>query len=180
MTRWLRFHCSRRTTKRPSNKRRVLGALTCLFPALVVADWRIDNADSATPPRAAVRDADGVELALTRDGDGNVYLEFTSVGFAALSRASCPTIQIDAKRPLHHFSVGERCAVAGRRASMTLGRIENRTLHSDVVEQLMNGIKVSVRFVSADGSYHQVEFALTRSARAIRAALGRGVRVRAR
>jgi hypothetical protein len=180
VTKWLRFHCSRRTTKRPSNKRRALGALAGLFPALVVADWRIDSADGATPPRAVVRDADGVELALKRAPDDNVYLEFTSVGFAALSRASCPTLQIDTKRPLHHFSVGARCAVAGRRAIMTLGQVEDRTLRSNLVEQLMNGITVSVRFVSADGSYHQAEFALTRSARAIRAALGRDVRVRAR
>ena len=56
--------------------------------------------------------------------------------------------------------------------------LRGRTLQSTLVHQIMQGDDVHVRYVTADDAYHEASFPLSRSASAIRRALGRGVRVR--
>ena len=61
-----------------------------------------------------------------------------------------------------------------------LGTVRNRVLVSAAVDQLMNGTQIEFRYVSEDGGYHEADFPLKGSSAAIRRALGRDVRVRAK
>ncbi len=152
-----------------------------LFAALLcgpaAADWRIEGRDA---PRAWT-EAAGARLSLGRDAAGRVALDFTPAGaFTRLADGHCPTLQVDANAPVHLALADGRCALDGARARIALGTLAGRTLVSRPLYEIMNGTRLAVRYQTAPGGYGESVFSLRRSARAIRAVLGRGVQVRPR
>lgn len=101
----------------------------------------------------------------------------TPPGFSGLARTSCPTFQVDDRLPLHHFEIGAACEVEAGGARYRLGPIRDGLHVSLVTHRLMNGGTVAFRFLTEDGAYHESTFALTRSKRAVAAALGTETRV---
>lgn len=154
----------------------LLVAVTAL-PGTAAADWQL--AGGATP-RASVADDAGNQLALYRDQAGQIYLEFQPHdGFSRLARTTCPTFQIDRRTPLHHAPLGAGCHIEDNRAIYALAVLEQRTVVSRALYDLMNGSRIAFRYVTADGAYREHVFSLARSADAIRGALGRDLRIRA-
>jgi hypothetical protein len=146
-----------------------------LLEGAAAAPWTV----APGAAEATVTNAAGARLALVRGSDGVFLLDFTAPGrFTALSRASCPTFQIDRRTPLHHFATGGRCRIEGAHALLALGAPRARILTSTALYQLMNGDEVSFRYLTADEAYHETTFGLERSRAAVRQVLGRGVRVR--
>lgn len=152
----------------------LLCAMTSAAPA---AEWRLVG---GAEPRALVADDGGNALALYRDRPGRIYLEFQPHGgFSRLARTSCPTFQVDRRTPLHHAALGDGCRIEDNRAIYTLATVQERTLVSRPVYDLMNGSRVAFRYVTEDGTYREVVFTLSRSADAIRGAVRRDLRIRA-
>lgn len=140
------------------------------------APWRV-RAPGDAAARAEIVNDQGDRLAVFR-GDGDAVLaEFVTAAPSPLGATSCPTFQIDQRRPLHHFERGDRCSVEGHRARYTLARLDGRRLESAVLYQLMNGSSVAFRFVTGNGAYHETRFALTRSKNAMLRVLGRDLDV---
>ena len=163
-------------------RRAAVVAALALPLATAAAPWTVRDAPAGSNalPRALVTNAAGDELVLYRDPQSQVLLQFTPGGaFVTLAPKECPSFQIDQRHPVHHFAVDERCHVEHQRASIQLGQVQNRQLESNVIDQMMNGGQIAFRFRGADGTYHEAEFPLTRSAAAIKRALGTSVRVRA-
>ena len=150
--------------------------------AATAALWNLRPAPEAKAnPWAVVGSTSGDELAVFRDKNNQVHLRFSVAGtFNRLAPSHCPTFQIDAAQPLYHLAVDQSCHIDNKHALIELGTVRNRVLVSAAVDQLMNGTEIAFRYVSADGAYHEADFPLTGSSQAIRRALGRNVRVRAR
>lgn len=147
------------------------------WPVIAAADWQLAG---GAAPRASVADDAGNQLALYRDRTGQIYLEFQPHdGFSRLARTTCPTFQVDRRMPLHHAPLGAGCRIEDNRAIYTLAVLEQRTLISRAVYDLMNGSRIAFRYVTEDGAYREHVFSLTRSADAIRGALRRDLRIRA-
>ncbi|MEQ8661299.1 MAG: hypothetical protein RLW62_10810, partial [Gammaproteobacteria bacterium] len=157
-------------------------SIAALFLALAAsthaAPWAVRTARDGSPPRAEIVNAAGARLAVFRDAAGAVVAEFRAAAPSPLAAGHCPTFQVDARLPLHHYPPGEDCAVDGRSARFTLVRDAGPRVESDVLYQLMNGSQVAFRFTTRDGAYHEARFPLTRSKNALRRALGRNLDVR--
>jgi hypothetical protein len=164
--------------RRPTAHRRLAWGLLLVSVGAHAAGWRLD-ADAERGPTARVDDGTGSEVLLYRDGAGQVFLEFrTAAAFGGLARSSCPTLQIDQRKPLYHVAVGTGCEVEATRAVFRCATIDGRTLVSRPVADLMSGEHLAVRYMTEEGAYHEARFSLARSADSIRGVLGRGVRVR--
>ena len=144
--------------------------------------WSVRPSPAAKgSPWAVVSSATGDELALFRDQDNQVHLRLNLAGpFMTLAPGHCPTFQIDTQQALYHLAIDKGCHIDRKRALIDIGAVRNRVLVSAAVDQLMNGIQIEFRYVSADGAYHAADFPLSGSSLAIGRALGRGVRVRAK
>lgn len=188
MTRSHPFLFSHPATNRPSPdtrrpQRAGLAMLALALPfAATAALWNLRPAPEAKAnPWAVVSSTGGDELAVFRDKNNLVHLRFSIAGtFNRLAPSQCPTFQIDAAQPLYHLAVDQSCHIDNKHALIDLGAVRNRVLVSAAVDQLMNGTEIAFRYVSADGAYHEADFPLTGSSQAIRRALGRDVRVRAK
>ncbi len=188
MTRSHPFLFSHPATNRPSLEPRwprhvglALLVLTLPFAAASTL-WNVRPAvDAKANPWAVVGSAGGDELALFRDKNNLVHLRFSIAGnFNRLAPKHCPTFQFDTSPPLYHLAIDQSCHIDNKHALIDLGTVRNRVLVSAAVDQLMNGTQIAFRYVSADGGYHETDFPLNGSSPAIRRALGRDVRVRAK
>lgn len=175
-------------TNRPSPdqyrlRRVALATLALLLPlAASAALWNVRPAPQAkASPWAVVSSTAGDELAVYRDKYNHVHLRLSIAGtFMRLAPKHCPTFQFDSVQPLYHLPLDERCHIDKKHAVIDLGTVRNRVLVSAAVDQLMNGTQIEFRYVSEDGGYHEADFPLKGSSAAIRRALGRDVRVRAK
>ena len=175
-------------TSHPSpDQRRVrrvaLATLAMALPlAASAALWNLRPApDAKASPWAVVSSPAGDELAVFRDKNNEVHLRFSIAGnFNHLAPSHCPTFQFDSAPPLYHPPLDESCHIDKKHALIDLGTVRNRVLVSAAVDALMNGTQIEFRYLSADGGYHEADFPLKGSSVAIRRALGRDVRVRAK
>ncbi len=188
MTRLHPFLFLRLATTHPSPEARWLRRTGLLLLALALplvasaAAWNVRPAPQPKGyPWAVVSSARGDELAVYRDKDSGIRLRLSVAGtFNRLAPRHCPTFQFDAAQPLFHMALDEGCHIDKKLALIELGIVRNRVLVSAAVDQLMNAKQIEFRYVSADGGYHEVDFPLQGSSQAIRRALGRDVRVRAK
>jgi hypothetical protein len=150
--------------------------------AASAALWNLRPApDAKANPWAVISSAAGDELAVFRDKQNQVRLRFSVAGtFNRLAPKHCPTFQFDTAQPLYHPALEHGCHIDDKHALIDLGSVNNRVLVSAAVDQLMNGTQIEFRYRSADGAYHAADFPLQGSSLAIRRALGRDVRVRAK
>ena len=148
----------------------------CNAAAAAAAPWtlRESNAIAAAGYAHAVQvDNSGGEIRVFRDDHARVFLEFKiSPGFDGFSRSSCPTFQIDGRKPMHFFDIDRSCRVDVSRAIYALGQIRNKVLTSLVLHRLMNGGTVAFRYLTQNGAYHESRFALLQSKQVLRNALG--------
>lgn len=157
--------------------------LACLLlhAQIAAAAWTTRDADEPglNPIAYSLNDSGQRVEILLRDGD-TIYLRLVlGEGFETFGETNCPTFQIDKRTPMHHFDVGERCAIGSKQATFTLGQISDRAIKSLILHRLMNGNKVTFRYTVNNGQYRQASFSLRNSKQALRLALGSGIRVSA-
>ena len=127
---------------------------------------------------ASVSNERGQQLELFVDDLDVIFLRITlGQGFETFATSSCPTFQIDNRKPMHHFDPGPDCAVASKNVTFALGEIVDQGIRSLVVHRLLNGNAVTFRYTESNGQYRQAEFSLSRSKQAMRKLLGYPLKV---
>ncbi|MGR8918366.1 MAG: hypothetical protein ACU85V_02015 [Gammaproteobacteria bacterium] len=107
-----------------------------------------------------------------RDAAARVVMEFATRSTSGIRPSSCPTFQVDQRKPLHYFALGEDCTVDGRSARFVVATLPGGPVTSLVLYRLLNGGAVSFRYASRDGGYHESRFTLRGSKQALEGALG--------
>ncbi len=160
-----------------------------LYTALILAAsaqaaaaaWSIRDRQTAdgrgdTPIAVTIEPMSRVEVLL--HDDDSIWLNIILTGNAGdRFGASCPTVQIDRKLPVFRPSHSAECLVTPLKTSMLLGHRTPEHIRSKVVYELVNGTQIAVRYQTHEGRYVELVFPLTRSKRAVKAALG-GLRIR--
>lgn len=127
---------------------------------------------------ASVNGEHGQRLELFVDARDTIFLRLTlGQGFETFAAASCPTFQIDERKPMHHFNPGPNCTVSSKNVTFSLGEIVDRGIRSLVVHRLLNGNAVTFRYTVSNGQYREAKFSLSRSKQAVRKLLGYGLKV---
>lgn len=153
----------------------VLILLTSVMPAAYAA-WQTTIAGDRAV--ASINGEHGRRLELFVDARDTIFLRFTlGQGFETFAATSCPTFQIDERKPMHHFSPGPNCTVSSKDVTFSLGEIVDRGIRSLVVHRLLNGNAVTFRYSVSSGQYREAKFSLSRSKQATRKLLGYGLKV---
>ncbi len=149
-------------------------------PHLALADWSIRDAEASGVGRVAYTANDAGQRAEIYLGDRKiVYLQFVlGEGFETFAKSNCPTFQIDQRKPMHHFDVGNRCAIVAKRATFMLGQITDQEIKSLILHRFLNGNQVTFRYTVSSGQYRQTIFSLRSSKQALMQALGFATRIR--
>lgn len=155
----------------------IIWGATCLLPSTAVAQWTTvandAGADGAHLDVARVTNDLGHSLDVYRDSDGVVRGTFTLGDDAGpLDERSCPTFRIDSRPPRALTGLEGPCDVEGASARFSLGVISDGTIESDLLTQLMNGIRILIWYHRKDHGYHETEFTLRRSMQALMEAMG--------
>jgi hypothetical protein len=157
----------------------LLIALLTLAPA-AAAQWEAEP-DPGRDGRlqAMVSNPEGDRLTVVRRDDDQVVGTFTlGRGFDRLREGSCPSFAVDEAPPVALGRAASPCATEGDQASFTLGRVDEDTLVSPLVLQLMNGRELTLRYPLQARGYRETRFVLRGSKQALSDALGAGVDVR--
>lgn len=138
------------------------------------AAWRAADAADAAHERLIYETNDtGQRVEIAVDGNDTVVLRLLlGDGFETFVKSNCPTFQIDAREPMHHFDIGPACVVGDKSAAFMLGQITDRKMKSLILHRLMNGNTVSFRYIVNGGQYRETRFSLRNSKQAFRPALG--------
>lgn len=129
-------------------------------------------------PVAFERNARGDTSEVYRSDNDQVFLRVTlAPGFIKFSPNNCPTLQIDARVPVHHNETGPACTLTIDSANILLSTINDNSAISLPLHRLMNGSALAVRFVTSSGEYRESLFTLRNSKQAMKAAIGDAVRV---
>lgn len=137
-----------------------------------------DQEELGSNPLAYATSASG-QVAEIFVGDGNtVFLQLIlGEGFETFAESKCPTFQIDDRQPMHHFEVGGRCTIADKRVKYRLGQIVDTEITSLILHRLINGNRVTFRYVVKSGQYRQASISLGSSKQALAQALGSDTRI---
>ena len=152
-------------------------ALVCLSPQAAVADWAtiVDpvGSDGTQLDTARVTNPAEHSLDIYRDPDGIVRGTFSlNDGESALDERSCPTFRVDSRPPRALTGLDGPCEVEGHTARFTLGVINDGTIESTLLTQLMNGTRILVWYHVKDHGYLETEFTLRHSMQALMDAIG--------
>jgi hypothetical protein len=145
-----------------------------------MAAWTTRARDEAgLKPVAVATNKTGQRAEIFLGDQLTIYLRLElGAGFETFAETNCPTFQIDDRKPMHHFEIGGRCAIAAKKATFMLGRIENSEIKSLILHRFMNGNKVTFRYTVNNGQYRQAAFSLRASKQALKNALGFDLRIR--
>ena len=137
-----------------------------------------DQAELGLNPVAYAKSEAGQRVEVFIGDRSTVFLRLVlGAGFETFAESSCPTFQIDQRKPMHHFEVGYHCAVVAKRTTYLLGQINDSEITSLILHRFMNGNQATFRYTIKSGQYRQVSFSLGSSKQALRHALGSDTRV---
>lgn len=159
--------------------------LVSLVPLPTSAAWTIsmEHGGTEAQPRkvAVVQAGSGERLEVFRDGKQVVHAALVlGEGFDVFAADICPTLAIDQRRPVSISSVDRPCRVSGHRLQFAVGPVQDGTITSPLLLQLMNGSTAVLRYRLRDTGYGEAAFSLQRSKQALVEVLGPEVRVLAR
>jgi hypothetical protein len=117
-----------------------------------------------------------IEVFVEENGTVVLRLQLGS-GFETFSRANCPTFQIDTRKPMHHYEVGNGCYISAKLTRIELGAIADGEIESLVLHRFMNGSDVTFRFTVENGQYRQAQFSLSSSKQSLKRAIGPDTRI---
>ena len=163
--------------------RRVIVLLLPVWPIAAPAAWDIvthTDTDTATQTRVAyTENGEGYSLEIYRDGSGAIRSRFgTRHSLGRLAEKTCPTYQVDDRKPGNR-SINDAACISHRQwAEFILGYIDNNQVTSTLLHNMMNGNKVTFRFILENGGYAETEFSLSGSKRILTEILGRQLVVR--
>jgi len=157
---------------------RLIFPLLVLLTAMQAAPAAWENTDPDTGNVAYIGDEQGQQIALLVDDRNLIFLRMQlSQGFEAFGASNCPTFQIDARKPMHHFEVGDLCSISPKEAIFSLGHIVDRRIKSLILHRIMNGNAITFRYTISNGQYREARFSLSGSKQSMRRMLGYNLQV---
>lgn len=158
-------------------------ALTFLLtPASVLAEWKVithtDTNNNSETQVAYSQNEEGYSLEIYKDSVGAIRTRFSlNSALDIFAKRSCPTYQIDS-RLLDNRSINDApCLTNLAWSEFVLGYISSTTVNSARLNALMNGSKVTFRFMLDNGSYKETQFSLAGSKRATLSVLGTNITI---
>lgn len=158
-------------------------ALTFLLtPTSVLAEWEVithtDTNNNSETQVAYSQNEDGYSLEIYKDSVGAIRTRFSlNSALDTFAKRSCPTYQIDS-RLLDNRSINDApCLTNLAWSEFVLGYISSATVNSARLNALMNGSKVTFRFMLDNGSYKETQFSLAGSKRATLSVLGANITI---
>lgn len=156
--------------------------LLFFFSLTVRAEWDIvthTNIDSNLKTMVAhTENSEGYSLEIYKDSNNAVRARFsTHNNLNRLNEKSCPTHQVD-KRDPENTSINDAPCIAHRKwAEFVLGYIEGNQVTSTFLHNIMNGSKITFRFILENSGYAETAFSLIGSKRTLTDALGTDLKV---
>ncbi len=128
---------------------------------------------------AHTKNNEGYSLEIYQDANGAVRSRFSmNNSLLRLANRHCPTYQVD-KRELSNRSVNDaRCIVSQQWAEFILGYIIDNEIRSSQLHNMMNGNKITYRFLLENEGYDEIDFSLSGSKRILYSIIGDKVTVR--
>ena len=166
---------------RKTHRRRVpalaVAMVLLLATPLAVIGWEttsdVDEAGATAKTTARQRNQVGDAVEVFKDVNDFVYVRLTlAPGFTSFALTSCTTFQIDSRKPVHHYDVGNDCRVAEKSLTIFLGDIVDGLIVSLPLYRFMNGNRVAFRYITNSGEYRESVFSLRGSKAVLTAALG--------
>ncbi len=156
--------------------------LLFFYSLAVRAEWDIvthTNIDSNQQTMVAhTENSEGYSLEIYKDSNNAVRARFsTHNNLNRLNEKSCPTHQVD-KRDPENTSINDAPCIAHRKwAEFVLGYIDGNQVTSTFLHNIMNGSKISFRFILENSGYAETAFSLIGSKRTLTDALGSDLKV---
>ena len=153
-----------------------------IFSLTARAGWDIvnhTNIDSNIKTKVAqTENSDGYSLEIYRDTNEVIRARFSMHNnLNRLDDKTCPTYQVD-KRDSVNISINDAPCISHRKwAEFVLGYITNKDVTSTFLHNIMNGSKITFRFILENSGYAETSFSLTGSKRTLTDALGSNLKV---
>jgi hypothetical protein len=162
-----------------------LALVICLLPLSASAQWKVNQrtiSPSGTKGLVAHTENDaGYALEFYKDVDAAIRIRLNlPTSLSSLYAGSCPTYIIDQGKPDNRSYDASPCSGTAHRPEFITGHIENQTVKSDLLLQIMNGNSISFRFRLEQGDYRETSFSLAGSKRSMTTAIGKDIRVQGR
>ena len=158
-------------------------ALTILLaPITVRAEWEVithtDTNNNSETQVAYSQNEEGYSLEIYKDSVGAIRSRFSlNSTLDAFAKRTCPTYQIDT-RMLDNRSINDApCLTQLAWSEFVLGYVSSQIVNSERLNALMNGSKVTFRFMLDNGSYNETQFSLAGSKRATLSVLGNNITI---
>jgi hypothetical protein len=158
-------------------------ALTILLtPLAVLAEWEVithtDTNNNSETQVAYSQNEEGYSLEIYKDSVGAIRSRFSlNSSLDAFAKRTCPTYQIDT-RMLDNRSINDApCLTQLAWSEFVLGYVSSQIVNSERLNALMNGSKVTFRFMLDNGSYNETQFSLAGSKRATLSVLGNNITI---
>lgn len=153
-----------------------------MFPAVAFAQWTVvTHRVSASGPEtkiAQISNSEGYTLEIYRDSGDAIRSRLTLPnGLLSLADKTCPTYQIDKGQPSNHSINNAPCISSPQWAEFVLGHVKDGKIASSTLHGLMIGIKITYRFMLANGDYRETRFSLAGSMRTLQTAFGQAITV---
>ena len=128
---------------------------------------------------AYAKNNEGYALEIYQDANGAVRSRFSmNNSLLHLANRHCPTYQVD-KREISNRSVNDaRCITSQQWAEFILGYIVDNEIRSSQLHNMMNGKKITYRFLLENEGYGETGFSLSGSKRILSSIIGNDVIVR--
>lgn len=153
-----------------------------LFSLPALAEWDIvthTNIDNDVQTKVAhTENSDGYSLEIYRDANDVIRARFSMHNnLNRLDEKNCPTHQVD-KRDNGNTSINDAPCIAHRKwAEFVLGYITGKEVTSKFLHNIMNGSKITFRFILENSGYAETSFSLMGSKRVLTDALGSNLKV---
>lgn len=153
-----------------------------VVPLSVNAEWQVvthTNIDTNTSTEVAFTDnKEGYSTEIYQDSKGAVRLRFSmNKNNNRLSPDSCPTLQIDKRKPQNRSINDAPCIIQRKWAEYILGYQIDDRINSDSLRNIMNGVEIRYRFRLQNAGYAETAFSLSGSSNALKEALGEQVEI---
>ena len=149
-------------------------ALAVLLATPAAAQWRVGQESpigvTGRIDVAVVENESGHRLRLFNDDANNVRGVFElRGGFDTMDPESCPTYQVDQRRPRRVGYEEGRCQILPKQAEFTLGRVGAG--RNEQLRRIMNGSNIVFRYRLGGGNYRETSFTLRGSMYALTTAI---------
>lgn len=165
----------------PGKHFRYIILIPILFPGFTYAAWETvtyTNVDTNLQTLVAhIENKDGYSLEIYRDAGDAVRARINMNNKNRLKEKTCPTYQVDNNNILNRSINDAPCISQREWAEFILGYIIDNQVNSTQLNNLLNGNRITYRFILENSGYATTSFSLKGSKQTLTDALGHNLRI---